>query len=154
MTLPKILIVDDDDIIRDLLSDLLRRDEYFVETASSAEEALEKIRRDFFTLIVTDLKMSSELEGLELLKTIRNMNIDSEVIVITGYGTTDSVVEAIKYGAIDYIEKPFELLEFRDLVTEVIEKRNVQDAAEKNVLLTYLLNIAQFDNRALTYSQV
>ncbi len=149
MTLPKILIVDDDDIIRELLSDLLHRDEYFVETASNAEEALEKIKRDFFTLIITDLKMSSELEGLELLKTIRNMNIDSEVIVITGYGTSDSVVEVIKHGAIDYIEKPFELLEFRDLVTEVIEKRNVQDAAEKNVLLTYLLNIAQFDNRAI-----
>ena len=146
MTPPKILIVDDDDIIRDLLSDLLSRDEYFVETASNAEEALEKIKKEMFTLIITDLKMPSGLEGLELLKTIRSMNIDSEVIIITGYGTPDSVVEAMKSGAIDYIEKPFGIPEFKNLVAQVLDKQRFRNAAEKDTLLNYVLTVAQFSD--------
>ncbi len=146
MTPPKILIVDDDEVIRNLLLDTLSPDGYSVESASNAEEALEKIKKEMFTLIITDLRMPGGLEGLELLKTIRSMNIDSEVMIITGYGTPDSVVEAMKNGAIDYIEKPFKLPEFRNLVAQVLEQRKFRNAAEKDTLLNYVLTIAQFDD--------
>ena len=146
MTPPKILIVDDDEVIRNLLLDTLSPDGYSVESASNAEEALEKIKKEMFTLIITDLRMPGGLEGLELLKTIRSMNIDSEVIIITGYGTPDSVVKAMKSGAIDYIEKPFGIPEFKNLVAQVLDQRKFRNAAEKDTLLNYVLTTAQFSD--------
>jgi signal transduction histidine kinase/CheY-like chemotaxis protein len=103
----KILIVDDEKEIRDMLQSYLSRD-YAVYSASSGNEALELIRNNKFDLAMIDILLG-DMNGKELLKYIKETDIDTEVIILSGYGTFQDVVEIIKTGAYDFIEKPFEL---------------------------------------------
>ncbi|SPD72707.1 Acetoacetate metabolism regulatory protein AtoC [uncultured Desulfobacterium sp.] len=107
-----ILIVDDEAEIRSAMSHALRRCGYSVESAASGLEALEKIKNEYFGLVITDVKMP-EMSGIEVLSNIKKISDDIQVIIITGYGTIDNAVEAMREGASDYITKPFsfEILE-------------------------------------------
>lgn len=115
----KILVVDDDIDIRRLLSGLLEYEGYYVELVKSGEEALENIKKAVFDLIIIDIKLPG-MDGFELLEKIRAMKVDSAVIFITGYGSIDSAIKALKLGASDYLEKPFDLVQFKSLVSKLL----------------------------------
>jgi len=101
----RILVVDDDEIILTSLSEFLRLEGYGVETASSFQEASAHLGAGAFRVVIADVSMP-DVDGFELLKMIRNRYPDTAVIMITGYGTIESAVEAIKRGAFDYLTKP------------------------------------------------
>lgn len=101
----RILVVDDDEIILTSLSEFLRLEGYGVETARSFQEASAHLAAGTFQVAIADVSMP-EVDGFELLKMTRNRYPDMAVIMITGYGTIESAVEAIKRGAFDYLTKP------------------------------------------------
>ncbi len=117
----KILVVDDSRELREILEEYLGSDGDNVEGAGNGKEALEKYRNNYYDLIITDLNMP-ELAGMELIKTIRQENDITEFVIITGYASIDSAVEAIKNGAFDYIVKPFRMEELKVVVKNVREK--------------------------------
>jgi len=102
-----VLIVDDEERMRHLLSIMLGRKGYHVEQAGDGVEALEMISATPFDMIITDIKMP-RMDGIELLKKIMDMDIPSPVVFITAFATVDSAVDAMRQGAVDYIIKPFE----------------------------------------------
>jgi DNA-binding NtrC family response regulator len=106
MGINHILVIDDEAVVRDGVRRILENCQYTVETATSGYLALERIQDKDFDLIITDLKMPG-MSGMEVLKTIRVLQPEVPVIIITGYSTVDTAVEVMKNGAFDYIAKPF-----------------------------------------------
>jgi two-component system response regulator AtoC len=102
----RILIVDDEENFRHMLSVILVKEGYEVETASNGEEGLQKALTAPFEQILCDIRMP-RMDGLEFLKEIKNTAVDATVIVMSAYGTVDIAIEAMKLGAYDYISKPF-----------------------------------------------
>lgn len=102
---PRILVVDDDETIRDVLSTILEEGGYQPITAESAEEALALFQKDPFPLIFTDLRMDG-MDGIELLKKIRKISDDSQVIILTAHASLESSLESLREGAYDYVIKP------------------------------------------------
>lgn len=110
----KILCVDDEDVILDSFRKILVLDGYTVETVNSGPEAINLIKSHHYDFVFTDLKMP-EMSGVEVTKIVKNLRPDIDVIIITGYATVETAVDCMKYGAMDYVQKPFtedELLEF------------------------------------------
>lgn len=120
--MPRILVIDDEEIIRHLLSRTLGEKGYEIEIAKDGSVALGKIKRNFFNLLIADLKMP-KIDGMEVLKEIKKGNPYIEVIIITGYPTIESAVEAIKIGAYDFISKPFDIQEMESTVSRCLEKQ-------------------------------
>lgn len=118
----RILIVDDEEVILQLLSRILEENGYSVQVARDGNVAFDKIKKDFFNLLITDLKMP-KLDGLDVLREIKKVNPFIEVIIITGYPTIESAVEAIKIGAFDFICKPFDLQEINETVNRCLEQQ-------------------------------
>jgi DNA-binding NtrC family response regulator len=116
-----ILIVDDEKNIRLTLSQAIQSSEIDTETAVNAEEALEKLKEKSFSLMLLDLRLPG-MSGMELLREVTNVRPDIKVIIITAYGTIESAVEAMKHGAVDYIQKPFSPDEIRELVSKVLHR--------------------------------
>lgn len=114
----RILVVDDDAVFLDKMKKNLSIDRHSITTALSGEEALETLKETAFDLVITDLRMK-ELSGIDLIKKMREKGIDANVIVLTGYGTINSAVEAMKYGAYDYLLKPLRLPTLRSKISEV-----------------------------------
>ncbi|MHA1378281.1 MAG: response regulator [Candidatus Helarchaeota archaeon] len=114
----KILVVDDDDVFLDKMRKNLTLDNHIIKTASSGEKALLVLENDHFNLILSDLKMPG-LSGIDFLKKIREKGIDTILVMITGYGTIQSAVEAMKEGAYDYLLKPFEMKNLRKKIKQV-----------------------------------
>jgi DNA-binding NtrC family response regulator len=102
----KLLIIDDEAVIRDGLKRILEREAFVVETCSSGYSALEALQKRDFDLIISDLKMPG-MSGIEVLKSVRILQPHIPVILITGYASVDTAVEAMKNGAVDYLSKPF-----------------------------------------------
>lgn len=105
MAKAQILVVDDDKIILTSLSELLRLEGYAAETAPSFHEASAQLAASEFQIVIADVSMP-EVDGFELLKLVRNRYPDTAVVMITGYGSIEDAVEAIKRGAFDYLTKP------------------------------------------------
>jgi DNA-binding NtrC family response regulator len=101
-----ILVVDDEAVIRDGLQRVLEGDQFEVETCISGYNAIERMQKKEYGLVITDLKMPG-MNGIEVLKAVKTLQPDIPVILITGYASIDTAVEAIKNGAADYISKPF-----------------------------------------------
>jgi DNA-binding NtrC family response regulator len=101
-----ILVVDDDRLIRSLISTILKEDGHRVEEAESGKSGLEKFQAADFDLVVTDLRMP-DLSGLDLIREGRKLRPESRWIIITAYGSIGNAVEAMKVGASDYLTKPF-----------------------------------------------
>lgn len=110
-----ILIVDDEQEIRESLSELLTDEGFLTYSAENGQVALEKIEEQHFDIIISDLKMP-ELDGITLLKTVAEVAPDTFVILITSYGSTESAIDAMHHGAIDYILKP---LDFEELILRI-----------------------------------
>ncbi len=106
MLTEQILVVDDEPDMRTALSHALNRNGYSVETASNGFEAIEKLKKDRFSMVITDVKMP-EMSGMEVLERVKKISPRIPVIMITAYGTISNAVEAMQEGASDYIIKPF-----------------------------------------------
>ena len=117
-----ILVVDDEVGPRESLLMILKPT-YEVYTAANGQEALQFIRREKIDLVTLDLKMPG-ISGIDVLKEINKLNADIEVVIITGYGTLTNAVEAIRYGAVDFISKPFNVAEIISIVSKSVERRN------------------------------
>jgi DNA-binding NtrC family response regulator len=104
----KILVVDDEDSIRNRCVQLLQRKDYHVQGASDGQQALFLTAREHFSLVIADIRMPG-LNGIDLLERIKASSPETEVVMMTGYGTVDNAVEAMKLGAYDYITKPFDV---------------------------------------------
>jgi two-component system response regulator PilR (NtrC family) len=127
----KILIVDDERSMRDVLSIMLKRVGYGVTVASDGEEAIAHIDKELFDLVITDLKMP-KAGGLEVLKAVKESSPESVVLIITAYASTESAVEAMKLGAYDYLTKPFQVDEVQLIIRNALEKRRL---STENILL-------------------
>ncbi|UCC43495.1 MAG: response regulator [Candidatus Zixiibacteriota bacterium] len=125
--LPRILAVDDEEIVLSFLTDALADEDCTLTVTASATDALEKLASESFDLLLTDVRMP-DLDGIELTRRARELHPDLGVIYMTGYANLNSAKDAIKHGAIDYIMKPFELAEIRDAVRTAIEKTRTTDA--------------------------
>jgi CheY-like chemotaxis protein/glycine cleavage system H lipoate-binding protein len=120
----KILVVDDELPVCKSVASALADSAYAVDTALSGEEALRKCREIGYDVIITDLMMPG-ISGMELLKAVHNIRADTRVIMITGYPSIQSAVQAIKLGAFDYIPKPFTPDELRSLVARARARKDV-----------------------------
>jgi DNA-binding NtrC family response regulator len=116
----KILIADDEEAILFGLTELLKEGGYQVSAARDGTEALDKLKKDDFDLLLADLKMP-KLDGLQILEAIKKENILTEVIIITGKGSIDTAVEAMKAGAYDYLTKPVEPDRLRTIIPKALE---------------------------------
>lgn len=114
----KILIVDDEEGMREFLTYMLEGESYQVFTATNGLEALEKLRQEEFALVLADIKMPG-IDGLEMLRRIKEIDEQAVVIVMTAYASLDSAIKAIKFDAYDYLVKPFA---DTDKVLSIIEK--------------------------------
>lgn len=119
-----ILVIDDEAVIRDGLQRILDGERFVVETCKSGHRGIELLQEQEFDLIVTDLKMPG-MNGIEVLKAVKALQPDVPVIMITGYATVDTAVEAMKHGAVDYIAKPFTPDQFLEKVERALEQRNL-----------------------------
>jgi two-component system, NtrC family, response regulator HydG len=107
--MPRVLVIDDDVGVLESTARMLRASGYTVQVAASGDEGLDLARGDGFDVVLSDMRMPG-LSGLELLSRLRAAHIDASFIIMTGFGTVDSAVEAMKLGAVDFVQKPF----FRD----------------------------------------
>ena len=122
MDAAKILVVDDEPSILRLLEEALTQWGYQVKSAASGDEALAAVRGDLFDAVLTDVRMP-EMSGLDLLREIKRHDESIEVVMMTGYPTIVSAVEALKEGAYDYLSKPLILDELRHLMARMTERR-------------------------------
>ena len=127
----KILVVDDEQSLRDVLSIMLKRAGYAVTSAMDGEEAIEFLNKEIFDLVITDLRMP-KLDGMEVLKAVKSASPETVVLIITAFATADSAVEAMKQGAYDYLTKPFQVDEVQLIIRNALEKRRL---TTENILL-------------------
>ena len=118
----QVLVVDDEEIARTNLEYILRKEGHQVATAANGMEALEKVKAQEFDVILTDLKME-KMDGIQLLESVKQVAPHTEIIMVTGYATVSSAVDALKKGAAHYLSKPIKLDELRATVREIIEKK-------------------------------
>ncbi|MFO7495140.1 MAG: response regulator, partial [Desulfobacterales bacterium] len=133
----RILLIDDEPDILRVLGISLRADGYQVRTALSGEEALTIFARETPELVITDIKMPG-MNGIEVLREVKNICAETEVIIITGHGDIDSAIEALQYGASDFINKPV-----RDQQLAIALKRAQEKIQIKQQLREYTTSLEQ-----------
>lgn len=122
----RVLVVDDEVFVRDLLEDFFGKLNFTVVTASDGPSGIAAFRNTPFNVVLVDLKMPG-MSGTETLQEIRGIRPSVPVIIMTGYPTIDSSIEALRLGAYDYIIKPFKLQELRELVERAIKEQELHD---------------------------
>jgi len=122
----RILVVDDHAAARESVADVLRHAGYEVECSASAVEALPILQSQSFDVVVTDLQMPG-MDGLEFIRQMSHRRLLVQVLMITAHATISSAVEAMRYGAFDYLEKPFDAIRLEELVARAIERRRLLD---------------------------
>ncbi|HSN29123.1 MAG TPA: sigma-54 dependent transcriptional regulator [Kofleriaceae bacterium] len=134
-----ILVVDDEQSMREFLAICLRRAGHKVTTTQNATEALTQLKQKPFDVVVTDLRMPGELDGLGILGAIKSGTVraadgvlDPEVILVTAYASADSAIAAMKQGAYDYLTKPFQVDEINAVINRALEKKSL---VEENLAL-------------------
>ena len=127
----KILVVDDEPSLRDVLSIMLKRTGYEVTSVADGEEAVELLQKELFDLVITDLRMP-KVGGMEVLKAVKSASPETVVLVITAFASADSAIEAMKQGAYDYLTKPFQVDEVQLIIRNALEKRRL---TTENILL-------------------
>jgi signal transduction histidine kinase/DNA-binding response OmpR family regulator/putative methionine-R-sulfoxide reductase with GAF domain len=131
----KILVVDDEERMCESLKTLLSKVGYEVTTVQEGEKAIEKIKQDDFDLVISDIKMPT-CDGLDILKAVRTKDQNALVILMTGFASLESAVNAINQGAYDYLMKPFEFPDLKLTIKRGLEKRRSDQA--RNRLLAEL----------------
>lgn len=131
----RVLIVDDEPLIRKSLYETLREDGYIASMACDGEEAWNKMQEKGFDIVIADMKMP-KIGGMELLKKIKPRFAHTEVVLITGYGNVETAVEAMKIGAFDYVTKPIVDSEIKIIINKIIERNNlIQENASLRKML-------------------
>jgi DNA-binding NtrC family response regulator len=128
-----ILFVDDDRAILELVREYLAEVGYRVDVVDNGLEALERVKTHFYSIVFTDIKMP-DIDGLELLSAIKQHRPETEVIIVTGHGSMESAIKAMKYGSYDYLQKPFKLHVLKILIDRILEAKKLKQ--EKIVLRT------------------
>lgn len=118
----RILVVDDEKVIREFLRDFLSDQGYETDLATDGKEALDKIKRLNYDLVITDIKMPNA-DGIEVLKKVKRKNSNTEVIIITGYPSLDTEAECKNFGAAGYIVKPFQINQIKLLVGRALKSK-------------------------------
>jgi len=139
----RILIVDDEESFRHMLSVILKKEKYEVETASNGEEALQKVISTPFDQILCDIRMP-QMDGLEFLKEVQKAGVESTIIMMSAYGTIDTAIEAMKLGAYDYISKPFKTDEIILTLRKAEEREQLR--RENQLLRREVLREYSFEN--------
>jgi len=138
----KIIVVDDEEIVLSLCRDALEDAGYYIELANGSLDALQKIEKEYFDFILTDIRMP-DMDGIELVKKARELNPSLGIIFMTGYANLNSAKDAIKEGAYDYVMKPFELNEIRQAVKNAVKKRQKDTEKTLTSELTRLSDLNQ-----------
>ena len=136
---PRILVVDDEKFIRDILADFLGMEGYLVRTADDGANAAAELRANHYDMVISDLKMP-RMGGLELLREINDTCPGTLTVIMTGFGTVETAIDAMKRGAYDYILKPFKVEEIVHIVQRGLEKRRL---AAENLRLREALSLYQ-----------
>jgi DNA-binding NtrC family response regulator len=139
----KILVIDDDSSIRNMLAIVLKKQNFEVMTAENGKTALDKLKKNQFNLIISDIKMP-DITGIELLKKIKVLNEQIPVIMITAYASTQDAIEAMKLGAEDYITKPFNLDELKIVIDRALHRQHIE--YENVELKAKLLDLQKFED--------
>lgn len=148
----KVLIIDDEKNIRVTLKKALTMDGYEVETAINGEDGLQKIKEKEYPVILLDMKMPG-MDGIEFLKKINEMEYDTRVIMITGYGSVETAVETMKLGAVDYLRKPFKPQEIRNIVREVFERIELEQSGNQAETFNDFLHLAKAEINKRNFNQ-
>ena len=122
----KILIVDDEENSRIGLSKILAKSGYEVITAENGKQALDTLKQEACSLVITDMKMP-EMDGIQLLREIKQYDPDIGVIIVTAYGEVDSYLESMNLGAFEYLNKPIKVDELKKVISKVLEKKEGED---------------------------
>lgn len=128
----RILIVDDDKEIRDFMQSLLEKDGFVVKTLGDPTLVEDEIRQGDYHVMILDLMMP-KLDGIEVLKRIRAIDSDIAVIIFTAHPNLDSAVASMKLDAVDYIKKPFNVDEFREVLARVMKKKGLARTPEEQL---------------------
>jgi DNA-binding NtrC family response regulator len=131
----RILIVDDEEIVRESLSAWLEQDGYTVQTAPDGETGLDRIRKERWSILLVDLKMPG-IDGLQVLEQARQVQPEAAAVIMTAYATVDTAVAAMKIGAYDYLVKPFDPEELSLMIQKIVTQ---QALVRENVLLRKVL---------------
>ncbi|MCK5125732.1 MAG: sigma-54-dependent Fis family transcriptional regulator [candidate division Zixibacteria bacterium] len=138
-----ILVIDDKDSMRKMVSQTLAEEGYLVDTAKNGSDGIDKAKEKPFDLVITDMKMA-EMDGLQVLSNIKQLNNETAVIIMTGYGTIETAVSAMKMGAYDFLTKPFDSDHMLVLVDKALKSQRI--VAENEVLreeLDYRLGMGE-----------
>jgi response regulator RpfG family c-di-GMP phosphodiesterase len=149
---PRILIVDDETVILEILTDFLSMEGYQVRAVENGKEALEELSLRPYNLVITDLKMP-DCSGIELLEKINELRLDVITVIMTGFGTVETAIEAMKKGAYDYILKPFKVEEVVHVVQRGLEKQRLM---HENIQLKESINlyrVSEAINSSLSFSE-
>ncbi|RKZ30467.1 sigma-54-dependent Fis family transcriptional regulator [bacterium] len=122
----KILVVDDEESMREFLDIMLSKEGYLVETADCYNRAIEIMSREKFDVVISDIKMP-DISGIDLLKEIHSIDPETTAIMITAYASLDSAVQALREGAFDYITKPFEVSQIKFAVSRALENKRLRE---------------------------
>jgi two-component system response regulator PilR (NtrC family) len=139
----RVLVVDDEESIREFLEIMLRKEGYEVTCAEDGQKALEIVRKKSFDLVISDLQMPN-MTGIELLKDVKDQYPDILFMMITAFGTTETAVDAMKLGAYDYITKPFKIDEVRIIIANALRSKNLE--VENRTLKKELTREYSFQN--------
>lgn len=142
----RVLIVEDDLFTLKLIAKKLGKEGFDIETATNGEEAADLISREFFDVVITDLMMPGNLDGIGVLETAKAANSRTEVLLLTGHASVDTAVEAMKKGAVDYLQKPVNFYElifrlekicnFKNMFESAGDLREAMDVTERNAART------------------
>ncbi len=131
----RLLIVDDEEIMREFLREVLKDEGYAIDLAASGKEALKRMAASEYDIILTDIVMP-ELDGLGVVAATKDLSYNPSVIVMTGYASMETAVESMKLGAADYITKPFNIDQIRIIVAHAVEERTLKARAEEGTSST------------------
>ena len=121
--MPRILVVDDDRETCRFMDELLRGADRQIELAHTPDEALALAQRGAFDLVVSDINLNAELSGLDLLRAFKRADPRLEVVLISGFGTLETAIQAVRAGAFDYVSKPFDIVEVKETVDRALKRR-------------------------------
>ncbi len=128
----RILIVDDDRAICELMQTMLEKDGFVVKAVSDPTLVEDEVRQGSYHVIILDLMMP-KLDGIEVLKRIRGVDTDIAVVIFTAHPNLDTAVASMKLDAVDYIKKPFDPTEFRDVLARVMKKKGLARTPEEQL---------------------
>jgi diguanylate cyclase (GGDEF)-like protein len=144
----KILIVDDEAVIRDVMTDILRDEGYDVASSHGGPDAMQKVARHPYDIVIADLGMP-EMGGMALLKEIKKINPQTDVIIMAGFASIESAVASMRAGAADYITKPINIDQVRIIIDKTIQKRQLLEKVKEG---EFYKKLSQIDGLTELYN--